>query len=118
MQLKERKKIIILSAARYEIADEKTGKVTNSGCTVRYVMTDDLSPQIDGDVKGHRPAKANLPYHMYEAFGELPAVFEVSLIIAVDAKGGANVKIEDLDFAHMIKVSPVAHSKAGIPAAQ
>ena len=104
MIMNMKQKVLVLSAVRYEITDDK-GKITNSGCSVNYIVSEDLAVNTEGNLKGHKPAKANLSYQIFDALGDLPAVFDASFTSKVDSSGKINITISDLDFSHMIKVT-------------
>jgi hypothetical protein len=97
--------IIVLSASQYQITNDKTGEVENEGTTVRYLMTDDLSPYKENvrPVKGRVPAKATLSYEDFDAFTVLPAFYNVELDFTPDSKG--NVKVTPTRFQYLGGVS-------------
>jgi hypothetical protein len=104
------KVVIVLCASTYVIKDDKTGEVENSGCSVRYVGTSDLtSPFEDKDRsrKGYRPLKATMKIEDYDKFREVPALYEVTLELDGDSQGNTLVKAKDFRF-----LSGLPNSKA------
>jgi hypothetical protein len=75
---------LVLSASTYSIKDEKTGEV-NSGLTVFYLPTDNLSPVIDeaaadrGQIShGMQPSKVSMPIGNQTKIISAPALYEMT----------------------------------------
>ena len=85
--------VLIISASQYRITNDSTGAVDAEGCTVRYLMTEDLQHTEDSTraVKGYVPAKANLPYNDFAKFQTVPGLYEAELSYSVDSKGKAAI---------------------------
>lgn len=98
--------IILLSVSQYCITNEKTGEVENNGCTVRYILTEDMSNCEDKarSIKGYRPAKVTLPFENFDNFNVVPALYEVGLSYNVDSKGNATLAPTDFKFLNGISV--------------
>ena len=86
--------VIVLSVTRYQITDDDTKKVTNEGCTVRYLLAETLAPYEDTfySVKGIVPAKGTMPYSYYETFQTVPGLYEATFDNKVDSQGRAALK--------------------------
>jgi len=99
--------VIVLSASTFIIKHEKTGEVENSGCTVRYVFTEDLAPKENAEktIKGHRPAKVTLPFEEYAKFPTVPALYQAEIDFSVDSQGKAAVAAKNFKFLNAITVS-------------
>ena len=99
-------KAIVLSASQYRVTDDRTGEV-NEGCTVRYLMADNLNPHEEEakPVKGRVPAKANMPYDYYGKIPVLPALYEVVCDFSVDSKGKAAITPTQFNFVNGVKVT-------------
>ena len=100
--------VLVLSVAQYRVTDEKT-KDVNEGCTVRYLMTENMEQREDTAkaIKGHRPAKATVPFSDYHKFQAVPALYEASISYSVDSKGNAMVAPTEFRF-----LSPIVVNKA------
>jgi hypothetical protein len=93
--------VLVISASTYIIKDDKTNEVENSGTTVRYIATDDLTPceNEPKTLKGYKPAKANLPIEAYKKqFTAVPALYEATLNLDVNSQGVTTVKVTDFKF--------------------
>ena len=108
----ETKIVIVLSVNQYSFTDEKTKKLTE-GSTVRYLMSDNLTPIEDTAKasKGIRPAKATLAYNDFHKFQTVPAFYEADMGYSTDSQG--NVKVAPQEFRLL---SGVAISKAATSA--
>lgn len=80
-----KQRCLVLSASTYKITDEKTGEV-NSGLTVFYLPTDNLSPEDDEAARGRgqialgiQPSKANLPLDKQTKVKFAPALYDMTL---------------------------------------
>ena len=52
-----KKEVIVLNAMQYSMTDTETGEV-NEGTSVRYLMTNSLTPYAEDQQKGYKLAKA------------------------------------------------------------
>lgn len=110
MNMNMKHRIIILSAARYDFVDDRTGKNTR-GCSVQYLMTDDLKGRSKDEVKGYRIAKATMHYSMFDDLGELPAIFEAEISTDVSSKGVVTVSLDNVAHVSALRVTPVSAPK-------
>ena len=99
--------VILLSASQFRITNDKTGEVENEGTTVRYVISDNLSPHADNTrpAIGRSPAKATMPYDYFDTLQIAPAFYNAELEFAVDSKGNAKITATDFKFVSGINVS-------------
>jgi len=93
------KTVFVLSVSAYSFTDEATKRL-NEGITVRYIITEDLSPIEDSEkrIKGYKPAKATMPISDYGKFTVVPAYYEATLDVSVDAAGAARVNPKEFTF--------------------
>jgi len=107
---------IVLSASQYKITDDK-GNLENSGCTLRYILSEDMSPAEDRTrgVKGHIPAKANIPFEDFDKLGELPGLYELTMTTKIDSKGV--VSLVPSGFKSLGGISITKAAVKGFPAA-
>jgi len=93
------KTVLVLSVSAYSFTDEATKRL-NEGCTVRYAVTEDLTPTEDSEkkIKGYKPAKATLPISDYGKFTVVPAYYEATLDVSVDSAGAAKITPRDFVF--------------------
>ena len=105
---------IVLSVAQYRVTDEKSG-VENKGCTVRHLMTDNLSPYEETvrKVKGRVPAKSNVPYEDFNKFPSIPGIYEVEFDYAIDSKGVASIKASGFKFLSTISINQSGFGSIG-----
>jgi len=87
-----KQEVIVISASRYQITDEK-GSVSAEGTTVRFLMSSDLShvENATGTVKGYAPAKCNMSYAEYSNFATVPGLYMCDISYGVDSKGVAKI---------------------------
>jgi hypothetical protein len=99
--------VIVLSVSQYKIVNDTTGELENEGCTVRYLLGDDLSPYTDKvrPVKGLVPAKATMPFDAFDKFEIVPALYEAELDFAVDSKGAAKITATGFKFISALGVT-------------
>ncbi len=90
--------IILLYAAQYEIADEKTGEIKR-GVTCNYYFNSDLHAQDNTNgSKGTRPAKGSLDYMLMGKIKSAPALYDAKFEMNVGSDGKPVLKIVDLDY--------------------
>jgi hypothetical protein len=92
--------IIIISLSQFRITNPETKKIENEGCTVRYIMAEDLSHYEDKarGVKGYAPAKATIPYDDFDKFQTVPALYEATIDAKVDSAGKVSLKPTEFKF--------------------
>lgn len=95
MELKS--KCILLYSRPYRMVDEKTGQV-NEGISMQYLTSDNLNPVSDKDSKGIKSAKDSLPLAFAEKITEVPALYELSFSMSVNAQGKPQMKVTDVNF--------------------
>lgn len=93
-----KQKIILLYSKEYSITDENTNKKIE-GITSYYLFSEDLKPVFgtDGSL-GLRPAKANLGYGKLSKLSKVPAIYDGTFEMSVDANGKPMLKLVDVDF--------------------
>jgi hypothetical protein len=106
--------VIVISVSQYVIKDEKTGKIENQGCTVRYAFTENLEPFEDKEksIKGYKPAKTSLSYDDYAKFPTVPAIYQATLGYSVDSAGKAAIAVKDFKFLNAITVSKASNKNS------
>jgi hypothetical protein len=99
--------VIVIAVSTYIIKNEKTGEVENSGTTVRYLATDDLSPCEDTQrsAKGYKPAKANLPIGDFSKLPVVPALYNTAFSVSIDGQGKATLKADSFKYCGDISLS-------------
>ena len=102
--------VILLSVVQFLITNDQTGEVENQGCTVRYCLTEDLSPHEDTkrSVKGHVPAKATIPHEDFDSFKTVPGLYEVTMTSRIDSKGVVSLVPTDFKLISGIGVTRAA----------
>ena len=107
---------IVLSASQYKITDDK-GNLENSGTTLRYILSEDMSPAEDKNrgVKGHVPAKANIPFEDYSKLGELPGLYELTMTTKIDSKGVVSLVPNGFKFLGGVSIARPAATAKGFP---
>ena len=107
---------IVLSASQYKITDDK-GNLENSGTTLRYILSEDMAPAEDKarGVKGHIPAKANIPYEDYHKLGDLPGLYELSMATKIDSKGLVSLVPSGFKFLAGVSIAKAGTAAKGFP---
>jgi len=102
--------VIVLSVSKYSITND-AGKVENEGCTVRYIMNDNLAPFEDEKLvtRGYKPAKATMPIEDYQRFSNVPGLYSLDMVCKVDSTGKATLAASKFSF-----VSDITNGKATI----
>ena len=103
----EKQKVMVMSANRYKMVDRDTGEV-NEGTTVRFLVTNTLEPCQDGDAKGYRFGKANIPFAAFDTLKVVPGIYNADFNINIASDGTMKVKAENFEY-----VGPVALPQAG-----
>ena len=100
--------LIVLSAVPFEIRNNETDEIENEGCTVRYILSDDLTPCEETgkrQSRGRPPAKITLEPERYKDFSVAPGLYEVIMNTRVDSKGNASLVPSDFKFLCRLSVS-------------
>lgn len=87
--------VVVLSARRYSMTDEKTGELVQ-GTKIEYV--EDWEPQPEQNKRGLSVLTANFSYEMFETVGALPAVFSADFQLVAGARGKPTVKMGELTY--------------------
>ena len=87
--------VTVLSARRYQMADDKTGELIQ-GTKIAYV--EDWDGQTEQNKRGVPVLSANFPYETFETLGALPAVFSATFTMQEGARGRAVLKLSSLEY--------------------
>ena len=100
--------VIVFSASKYRITND-AGNIENEGCTVRYIMSDSLSPVEDEKLvtKGYKPAKATMPIEEYHKFSSVPGIYSLELDSKIDSSGKVTLTATNFTF-----VNDITNSKS------
>lgn len=89
--------IIVLSTMKYEMENG------NKGVTMFYLMNKDLKPKkVDPSHMGTNPAKASLPFEMWEKFAQVPGVYEADFELSVSSKNKTELKPVDVTYQGLV----------------
>ena len=86
--------IVVLSARRYSMVDEKTGEVVQ-GCKIQYV--EDWTGQLQQNRSGVAVLSANLPYDRFADFANLPATCSATFILEEGARGRPQLRMTTVE---------------------
>lgn len=100
--------VVVLSARRYSMTDDKTGEVVQ-GTKIEYV--EDWDPQPQQNKRGLNVLSANFPYATFEALGDVPAVYSADFQLVAGARGRAAVSMTNLHYREPFK--PFANKSGG-----
>ena len=100
--------VVVLSARRYSMTDEKTGEVVQ-GTKIEYV--EDWDPQPQQNKRGLNVLSANFPYATFEALGDVPAVYSADFQLVAGARGRAAGSMTNLHYREPFK--PFANKSGG-----
>ena len=92
-----KKEVIVLNAMQYSMTDTETGEV-NEGTSVRYLMTNSLTPYAEDQQKGYKLAKARVGFNSFNDFPEVPGVYEADLDVRINKDGVAMVVANSFTF--------------------
>ena len=70
--------VVVLSARRYSMTDEKTGELVQ-GTKIEYV--EDWEPQPQQNKRGLSVLSANFPYELFDRLGDVPAVYSAADVV-------------------------------------
>lgn len=105
MELTNKAKILVLFANQYQITDEKTGEVTNSGTSVHYLFWgeagENLITQSEWDASksvGMQRAKVSLYFDARTKIPLAPAIYEGSFEFSVGSDGKPVLKLIDVAY--------------------
>lgn len=99
--------IVVLSARRYSMTDDKTGELVQ-GCKVQYV--EDWEGQLQQNRSGVAVLSANLPYDRFGDFAQLPATYSASFVLEEGSRGRPQLRLVSVTFKAPF-VPPAASSK-------
>lgn len=107
-----RSNCIILFAQPYSIADERTG-VINSGITVQYLLTDNLSPHSEDNSKlGYKSTKASISQELFGCLVSVPGIYECGFGLKTNGNGKPELKLEAIKFINELELAvPKANTK-------
>ena len=100
--------VVVLSARRYSMTDEKTGELVQ-GTKIEYV--EDWDPQPQQNKRGLSVLSANFPYELYDSLGDVPAVYSADFQLVAGARGKATVAMTNLHYREPFK--PFANKSGG-----
>lgn len=85
-------KITVLHARKWELEDEVT-KQQRSGVSIRYVMTDNLTPNVDADTGelGYSVMKESISVEAAKVLVDVPGVYDAEFILR--SKADKNVLV-------------------------
>lgn len=90
--------VIVLSAKRYSMTDEKTGRLVE-GVTVWYLTTDHLASVIvDQDNVGCQPCKVSLPIQLWDKVRIAPGIYDCEFALRPASGGKLNLVPVDLNY--------------------
>ena len=92
-----KKEVIVLNATQYSMTDTETG-VINEGTSVRYLMTNSLTPYAEEQQKGYKLAKARVDFNNFNDFSEVPGVYEADLDVRINKDGVPTVVANSFTF--------------------
>lgn len=106
---------IIISVAPYVVIDEKTN-AKNEGCTVRYLLTEDLThfedkSQANQPFKGFKPSKSTVPLNDYDKFPTVPALYELKFSSRTASDGKVSLTLSEYKFLSAISINKVVAPK-------
>lgn len=103
--MKATERAIVLSASQYSFKD-KDDK-TLEGCSVHYILTDNLAPHSDGErpIKGYKPAKATLRKEAYDTIREVPGLYNLEVELKPGSDGKLAGSVLGLEFVGLLAVS-------------
>ena len=99
--------VVVLSARRYSMTDDKTGELVQ-GTKIEYV--EDWDPQPQQNKRGLSVLSANFPYDTYETLGDVPVVYSADFQLVAGARKAA-VSMTNLHYREPFK--PFANKSGG-----
>lgn len=87
--------VVVLSARRYSMVDDKTGEVVQ-GCKIQYV--EDWEGQLQQNRSGVAVLSANLPYDRFGDFAKLPATYSATFQLEEGARGRPQLRMISVEF--------------------
>lgn len=103
--------VVVLSARRYSMTDDKTGELVQ-GTKIEYV--EDWDPQPQQNKRGLSVLSANFPYETFDRLGDVPAVYSADFRLVAGARGKPTVALTNLSYREPFK--PFPKSQPGKPA--
>ena len=109
--------VVVLSATQYNVTNRETGEIV-TGTSVRYALTDNLTPCQEDSLKGYKLAKASLGFNDFGGFLEVPGVYECDLNFNVSADGTTKINASNFRFKKslMAATAPEAVKPSPAPA--
>ena len=87
--------VVVLSARRYSMTDEKTGELVQ-GTKVQYI--EDWNDCMEQNKRGVSVLSANFPFKWFDDLTDLPATYEADFQLAEGARGKPVVRMTALRF--------------------
>ena len=111
--MKIRSELVVLSVSKYEVVDQTTG-VINQGTTVRYLLSDNINPVAEENLKGFKLAKCSFPgdIKMFDQLETAPAVYAADMVFGVKSDGTPSVKLSNFEFKRLLTGSLIQDAKA------
>lgn len=85
-------KILLLHARPWELTDEET-RQKRSGVSIQYVMTDNLTPNVNADTGelGYSVTKESISVEAAKALVDVPGIYDAEFMLR--GKAGKNVLV-------------------------
>lgn len=97
-----KQRVIVLSAQKYQVKDEKTGELKR-GTSVRYVLSSDMSQTQDDSLKGLKLVKGSCQYDDFDSvFRVVPGIYDAELGFRIDSDGNAKLQAQRFEFVSAI----------------
>lgn len=92
--------ITVLAARRYNMTDDKTGELVQ-GIKLTYVESWDGS--VSQNSSGLELLSATMGYDEWNAFMQLPAMFDAEFVLTAGSRGRPTLKITSLQYVQPFK---------------
>ena len=89
--------VIVMNVSKYDMVIKDTGEILR-GTTVRYALTDSLTPYEEDNLKGYKLAKVSLPFEEFAKFPTVPGVYQVDLNYNINNDGAAKLVAKNFVF--------------------
>lgn len=89
--------VIVMNVSKYDMVVNDTGE-NLKGTTVRYALTDSLTPYEEDNLKGYKLAKTSLPFEEFAKFPTVPGVYQVDLNYNINNDGTAKLVAKNFVF--------------------
>ena len=87
--------VVVLSARRYSMVDDKTGELVQ-GCKVQYI--EDWEGQLAQNRSGVAVLAATMPYDRFADFQQLPATYSATFQLEEGARGRPQLRMISVEF--------------------